>query len=151
MTPQRLPHSRRALATVFSLTILGLVAATLTASAMLLGNDIRRTRQLQSDAQLRQLLLAAATTAVSDVKGWSDGNAGKTWSMTLPTDPRLQSATITIHFAPAPSGMLNLHITAALDNRQAAEDLRFHHSADHWELTDIQLGPVSNVPSKPSP
>ena len=59
---------RRGLATLLAVALLGLVVTSLTAAAVLLRNDARRTRQLQSDAQLRQLLLAGASVPLLILK-----------------------------------------------------------------------------------
>jgi hypothetical protein len=137
----------RGLATVFAVVVLGLVGTSLTAGAILLRNDARRTAAIRADAQLRQLLLAETTVVITDSQGWSHAGApaSKTWSTPLPSDPRLQPATLSVRFDPAPAGMLKLHITATLDSRAAEEDLQLHWAGDHWELTDAQLGPVRSA------
>jgi hypothetical protein len=141
--------SRRALATMFAVFLIGLVATAMTGGALLLRNDVRRAAMLRTDAQLRQLLLGGTAAVIADSQSWAATGTTKesTWQLQLPDDLRRDGNSVSIHFFKAPVGMLKIHMIAVSDNRQSDEELQFDHVGDSWQLADIELGPVSSVPS----
>jgi hypothetical protein len=131
-------QSRRAFATMFAVVLIGLVAAALTASAVLLSNDVRRTATICNNAQLRQLLLAGTTISVVVENNQVGPN-------TIPDELSSQGAFLNIEAMGT-----NVYVTASFRDRQASEILTFRKFIDKWELTDTELGPVSAISPKSS-
>jgi hypothetical protein len=119
-----------AFAAVTAIVLLGLVATTLGAMAMMFAADARRTRDAATEAQLRQLLIAGAASAQQRLeKGPTTFDA----KLTAPADGALQ-------LTAAPDGeAVRVTITATLGPRRQQQTLRFTRAGDKWKLAIVEL------------
>jgi hypothetical protein len=67
-----------------AMVLIGLVVTSLVVVTAAVAADVRRTRQLETDTQLRQLLLAGAADAAAHAKTWGDAPTARSWTLALP-------------------------------------------------------------------
>ena len=128
MTHRRTKNA--AFAAVTAIVLLGLVATTLGALAMMFAADARRTRNAAAEAQLRQLLIAGAASAQQRL---DKGPTPFDIKMAAPADALLQ-------LTAAPDGdALRVIVTAALGPRRQEQTLRFIRAGDKWKLASVEL------------
>lgn len=128
---------RRAfIATVTAVTLMGLASVAFTAIVAATIADVRRTRQLESDAQLRQLLLAGAADAAARAKTWGDTPEPASWELALPQE--LAERGFRVHLVttmPEPASKpdtveVRVQADGAMTGR--SEVLRFTRTAGRW-------------------
>ena len=130
-------RSRRAknsaFAAITAIVLMGLVASTLAAMAMMFAADARRTRNAAADAQLRQLLIAGAADVEQRL---SKGQTTFDIKSTAPADGAIQLT------ASADSdAAVHVIVAATLGPRRQEQTLRFIRagSGDKWKLKAIEL------------
>ena len=123
---------RRGFATVVALTFLMLVGTTLLVLATSFTGDARRTIGATSDAQNRQLLIAAAL--VAQARG-EDLAAGKQITLELPAQLAMDSALVSL------SGKTDeLHIETEYLGRRGSQVLKLTRDGQRWRVTGARLG-----------
>ena len=123
-------HRRRAFAAVTAIVMIGLVASTLAALAVMFAADARRTRAASTEAQLRQLLIAGA----ADVQQRLD--KGETcFDVKLATPAEGQ---VTLK-AVAEADKVEATIVATIRSRAAQQTIRFARDEKRWTLNDVRL------------
>ena len=132
MTRRR--HAKNsAFAAVTAIVLLGLVASTLAAMAMMFAADARRTRNAAADAQLRQLLIAGAADVEQRL---SKGQTTFDTKLAAPTD-----GTIQLTATPDGDAAVRVTVAATLGPRRQDQTLRFTRAAggDQWKLAAVEL------------
>jgi hypothetical protein len=128
MTHQRAKNS--AFAAVTAIVLLGLVASTLAAMAMMFAADARRTRNGAAEAQLRQLLIAGA----ADVQQRLDkGQTSFDVKVIAPAEGNLQLS------AAADGDVIRAVVAASLGRRHSEQTLRFTRDGERWKLAAVEL------------
>jgi hypothetical protein len=127
---------RRGLATVTAIALLGLVAVAMLAVSAAVVGDARRTRYEAADAQVRQLLLAAAADAAERAAAWPADVADDSWQLALPAT-LAQSGGASVKLSLAHAGeTLEVRVDAHYLTHRGGQTLRFRRSAERWELID---------------
>jgi hypothetical protein len=134
---------RRAFATVTAVVLLGLAAAALAALATLFTSDYRRTRDAQTDAQLRQLLIAGAADVSEKAKAWAGNTPDATWDVPVPESLAANGGRITNQAIVGENQTIEVHIKARYLTRISAQTLRYNHKSGPWILTDATLDSVA--------
>jgi hypothetical protein len=119
-----------AFAAVTAIVLLGLVASTLGAMAMMFAADARRTRDAATEAQLRQLLIAGAASAQQRL---DKGPTTFDNKLIVPADGVVQLT------AAADGDAVRVIVTATLGPRRQQQTLRFTRAGDKWKLAGVQL------------
>jgi hypothetical protein len=130
----------RGFATLYAIALLGIVAVALTLLTKQVGYEIRRTKLASDDAQLRQLLLAGAGSALEHAGRWGDAPTSESWEVHLPSSPAANEESLTIVCTPGESGEVNAEITARLNGRTAMQMLRLKRSAQKWTVSEARWG-----------
>jgi hypothetical protein len=131
---------RRGFATIVALFLVGLVTAAIAVGIAGLSADGRRTRASAVDAELRQLLLAAASDAAARSAAWpADGPAGA-WSVSLPPDPALAGFTLGIRVEARSAERATLTVVASGEGRRQQQRLVWTARDGHWRLAAVTLG-----------
>ena len=131
MTRRRAKNS--AFAAVTAIVLLGLVATALASMAMMFAADARRTRAAAADAQLRQLLIAAA----ADVQQRLDkGQSSFDVKLAAPAEANIH---LSAAAAAADNNGVRTVITVQLGPRTAAQTLRFTRDGERWKLAAVEL------------
>ena len=123
---------RNGFAILMAIALLAIVGMAIISVSSVFAAQIRRTRDTQADAQIRQLLLAAAPIASERLGQW-DGNNGQPMMVDLP--PELADCQLSIRFAPGADGDATVDVQASIGKRQGFETLRYAHRGAGWELT----------------
>jgi type II secretory pathway component PulK len=125
----RRPRGFAVTTALFMVAIIGVAAL---AIGQLVATDMRRTLSREIDAQLRELLLAAAVDAPSHLANANQPD----WTMALPSE--LGDAKLQAQRQPTTDGA-TVVITATLAGRRMSEELRFAQSNDSWRLISSEL------------
>lgn len=126
---------RRGIAAVTAIVLLGLVAVALLAVSTAVVADGRRTRAATADAQLRQLLIAAAADAAARSRSWPDRVEPQDWSVALP--PALSGDGTSVKVSAAPSGEgVAVRVEAQHLGRRAGQTLQFRRAGGRWQLRE---------------
>ncbi len=105
-----------------------------------LAADLRRTLDCETDAQLRQLLIAAEIDAPAHLAD----PANEKWVTPLP--PSLAAdGRVEIRRIVSVNGV-NLVVTASARDRSLSEQLQFDRAADGWNLIGADLFPAVGRP-----
>lgn len=131
--------SRGAFATVTAIVLLALAATTLAALAGLFSVDYRRTRDAQTDAQLRQLLIAGAADVSAKAKAWAGNAPDATWDVPVPESLAANGGRVTNQAIVGENQTIEVHIKASYLTRTTAQTLRYRHMGGPWILTDAAL------------
>ena len=119
-----------AFAAVTAIVLLGLVASTLGAMAMMFAADARRTRDAATEAQLRQFLIAGAASAQQRL---DKGPTTFDTKLTAPADGAIQ-------LIASPDGdAVHVIVTATLGPRRQEQTLRFTRAGERWKLASVAL------------
>jgi hypothetical protein len=124
-------HGRRGFAMILAITLIILVGAALAVMGRAVVAEAARTRNEAADAQLRQLLTAAAVTATED------RDLDQNYFVDLP--PQLQQAQASVSIAAKHSqDVATVTIDAKLGSRSASQTLTFKREGDRWVLTEAR-------------
>ena len=126
---------RQGLATVTAIALLGLVAVSLLAVSAAVVGDARRTRYATADAQVRQLLLAAAADAAERSASWPADVAADSWELPVPASLAQGGGSVKLSLAHA-GERLEVRADAHYLRRRGGQTLRFRRAAERWELID---------------
>jgi Tfp pilus assembly protein PilX len=132
-------NSPRGFAMIMALAMLGLAAIMLIVLAQYFAYQQTRTRTVTADAQLSQLLLAAAYDTLAHSRSWPAAPAAQTWKLDLPKTLSTQNARVAINAQPSAPDAVTVNIDASFDNQQAAQTLHLRHSASGWQIASAQL------------
>ncbi len=121
-------NNRRGFATIMAIMLIILVGAILAMLATFFVAEARRTRSEAADAQLRQLLTAAAAMAMSDP------NLDQNYLIEIPA--QLQQAEASVS-ATRSNDVASVVIEAKLGKRKASEVLTFKREGERWVLTGV--------------
>jgi hypothetical protein len=130
--------SRRGVATITAITLLGLVGIALAAMGTLLAADARRTRAAESEAQLRQLLLAGAAASHERLRTSPPDAAEQVWEVPLPAGA---DATLIVRLErdddPA-THRVRVEATAGRGERMAAQVLTYDAASRALRVAEIE-------------
>jgi len=120
---------RHGTAGVVAIVLIGLVGAALVSMTSRFTYDARRTSQLSSEAQLRQLLIAGAQMIPNDPRPDQD----------LPTP--LGTLTI-LSITPSAQGEgIDVELRATLERRRLSQTVHLEKHGDKWTPTSGELAP----------
>ena len=132
--PSLIPR-RRAMATITVVMMLMLVASAAVAMSALFATEARRTHAAKTQAQERQLLLAGAAYAETELA--ARGNAVRNIDVPLP--PSVEG-TLRLHIEPGPtSAEAAVQIQATVAAERARQTLTFTRTAETWRITSATL------------
>ena len=134
MTGTRRP---RGFMTVVAVFMVGLVTAALAVVAAAAASDLRRTRSVIANAQLRQLLLAAGADVASRATAWGDQAPHSSWTMALPAD--LRGYAVQVRVGSADAATAEATVTADGDGLRATQRLTWTRTAGRWHLAAAEL------------
>src|SRR5687768_3150673 len=141
----RLGSSRRGLAALTAIMLIGLVGATLATVAVMFISQHKRTRAEAVETQIRQLLTAGAAMAVHQLD-----QPGGEHALALPAELAAEGAKLVIKTKPA-GDSASVDFEGSLRGRRMMQTLRFERRDGKWKLTDAVLGgdqpPASAQPS----
>jgi type II secretory pathway component PulK len=136
---RRHAHKGRGVATITAVLLTGYLALALAMTASLLAQELRRTNQQRTHAQLRQLLLAGAALAQERL---ADDPASRTQDLapTLPAALVEAGARLTVALRPgdAPDHCLAT-VVAGLGPQDAEERLVLARESGVWMTLDAQI------------
>jgi hypothetical protein len=116
-----------------AIVLIGLVASALAAMAMMFAADARRTRAAAAEAQLRQLLIAAA----ADVQQRLDnGQTSFDVKAAAPGGGEVQVSAM----AEGEGDVINAAVVATIAPRRSSQALRFTRDAQKWKLAAVTIG-----------
>jgi hypothetical protein len=123
---------------VTAIFLLSLVTMTMTVLIAGVSGDARRTQMLSEDAQLRQLSLAGAEVARSQLP--ADARTGRL-PVILPNSLRQNGAalTITIQSGQSPDD-IQLEIEASLPRHRMTNHLHLTRTSGRWQIIAASLG-----------
>jgi hypothetical protein len=128
-----LSQRRRGMATVTAIALLGLAAVAMLAVSAAVAGDARRTRYATADAQLRQLLLAAAADAADRSDSWPADVSAESWQLAIPPTLAQNGASANLSVARAGDGV-EVRVEAHYLKRRGGQTLRFRRTGERWEL-----------------
>ena len=136
--PHRCPmHHRAFVATTTAIALIGLASVALTAVVAATVADVRRTRQLETDAQVRQLLLAGAFDAAEHAKAWGDVPTAQSWELSLPAVLAERGYRVRVSVLPPDEGAkadsIEIRVNAASPSATREQALRFRRRGSGWK------------------
>jgi type II secretory pathway pseudopilin PulG len=131
---------RGGFAMIVVIVLLGLVAAAMASVTTLVVYDARRTRQVRSEAQLREMLLAGAAAAQARAATWSQEAGEQSWSVALPPELAREGAALTVRLVPQGQDELRATVTAQLDERSMRQRLALKREGQAWKVAAAALG-----------
>ena len=129
---------RRGFAMLVAIAMLGLAAAVLVVLARHFAYEVARTRIVTNDAQLSQLLHAAAADAVIRSKDWPADAKSQDWDLQPPEILASQSPRISVALKAVGDQKAEVQIDAQLDSQRAATTLRFTHTDAGWTFASVE-------------
>ena len=124
-------YKQRGFATFTATAMIVLLGMALVAITGVFTADVRRTKMLRSQAQLRQLLLAGAALAPPHL------DAGQT---EIPMPSALHGdASLALTVEPNGNDRRTVHVVARMEERQAEQTLTFQRRGLEWELVGAEL------------
>lgn len=138
---RRTRHGSRGIALLSALWLLAFLSIVLAAVSVALMIDVRRTREAETDAQLRQLLLAGAAEAATRLDDGSMAEDRRV-AITLPEALQDRGAALTLRRERGEGTQTIVAVEAALDGRGASQTLRFTPDGGAWRPTEARLGPT---------
>lgn len=133
------PAKPRGFAMLVALTMLALVAAVLVILARYFAYETFRTRAVGDDAQLSQLLHAAADDVLARSKTWGDVKPAEKWDLRVPGILVERGAGVSVEVRPLEGQNVQVTIDAQLDTLRAAQTLRFSRTGTGWGLSSVEL------------
>jgi len=132
----RYPRNRRRgfVATVTAVTLMALVTISLTAVVAATVADTRRTRQMEIDAQFRQLFRAGAADAAAHAESWGDAPPPQSWALALPDALTEQGFHVQLAIVLTQPGATEVLVNADGPAARRAQTLRFVRSAGEWKI-----------------
>jgi hypothetical protein len=127
---------RRGYTVILAVTMLGLVAVAATMIVHQLGYELQRTRTTYEDAQLRQLLLAAAQDIAAREESSDSVGKGKPRELELPESLKQQGESVSIAVVDAGTPAEGIRIIARFNQREATETLHFDRDAKRWTVLE---------------
>lgn len=131
---------RRGFATIIALVLVALVAAALSAMAVALHMEATRTHTAQTQAALRQLLLAGTADAIERSHAWPATLSATDWSVELPPALPANDVHLTAQFVPRGDADASVRITASIDGQKKEQQIRFHRDMSGWTAQTISPG-----------
>ena len=133
--PSPSPHRRRAMATMTVVMMLMLVGSAAVAMSALFATEARRTHAAKTQAQERQLLLAGAAYAETELA--ARGNASRNIDVPLPSSV---DGTLHLQIGPGPtSADATVQIQATVASQRARQLLTFTRTGETWRITAATL------------
>ena len=139
MTANRRPPKHRGFAMLMALAMLGLVAMLLIFLAHYFAWENKRTRSINADAQLNQLLLAGAQDALAKAKTWQGGPPTEPWKLEVPKSLAEDHATVSLATHSNSPDTTTVTVDAHYDNQQASQTLHLQKATGGWELKSAEL------------
>ena len=130
--PPPVARSRRGSATVVALFLLGLVAAAMAVATTAAVADLRRTRDVATAAQLRQLLLAGGLAVADHARRWPATAPSGGWSVAVPVDGFRLSVSVD------PGGSAAV-VTATGNGHRLEQRLSLASGPGGWRVTAAAL------------
>lgn len=139
MTAPKHPRKNRGFAMLLALAMLGLVAMLLIFLAHYFAWENKRTRSINADAQLNQLLLAGAHDAWAKAKTWQGAPPTEPWKLDLPKALAEDHATVSLASHSDSAENVTVTVDAHYDNQQASQTLHLQHGTGGWGLKSAEL------------
>lgn len=131
---------RRGFAMIIAITMLALAGAAILVITRQFGAEITRTRLSATDAQLRQLLLAAAQDVRDRAREWPPAPAAAQWTIEPATALEQDGAVVSLRSLPLSPTAMQVQIDARIGQRNGGQLLHLIRSPDGWSITDAELG-----------
>ncbi len=131
--------ARSGFATITMLFSLALVGLAVVAIGGLVTLEVRRTRLVREESQLRQLLLAGGLFARQMA---NDSSAAQRATVTPVLPATLRDQTAALRITPLPSAQATqrvIEVHADLGNRHAAQVLTFANGPSGWRAVDARI------------
>lgn len=125
---------------VVAVLMIALIGAAMAAISGVVAADAGRTRDRSRDAQLEQMLLAAAADAPAHLTAQTLVE-GQSWILPLPASLSSLDADLQVHVGPVqPNGPATLVIRATFDGGHAEQTAQFSLVNNTWTLVAAELG-----------
>lgn len=131
---------RGGFAMILALVLLALTAVALTGLTQLSAAEFRRTREVQVEAQLRQMLLAGAADVQQRAARWPAEGVKLAWNLPLPVELNDPSASLSVAVGPESGDRVVVEVVATVDGRSQRQTLVMSREAGRWRATDARLG-----------
>ena len=131
---------RRGFTTILALVLVALVAAALSTMAIALHMEQTRTHMMQTQAAVRQLLLAGTTDALARAPHWPGQFVAVDWSVDLPPELSAKRAKLSGHLEPCGAADAELRLHASIEGQTAEQQILFHHDQNGWNAQSASLG-----------
>lgn len=138
----------RGFATIIAVALIALIGVALAAMAAMARADFARTRQVQADTQIRQLLLAGESAARERLAAGDAG--GKAVTVDLPAVLKDDGTTLTLtltRLAPPAGGggvAARIEVRAEAGGYRRSQTVRYarRDAGAGWSLVAAELGPL---------
>jgi len=130
---------RKGLTIVIAVTMLGLVSMAMVLLTRELGYEFKRTRAVEQEAQLRQLLLAGAADAMAHARQSQTPLSTESWRLELPQSLAGEGGSAEVHLERWGVGM-RVIVDARFQSREQSQTLLFSRENDHWRLMSTAIG-----------
>jgi hypothetical protein len=130
---------RGGFAMIYALIILGLVALAVFAMGSHFAFQVKRTRVVETDAQLHQYLLAGNAFVKAEAENWPEKIDIKSMPLELPKDPSSQDARVAIKLLNSDPGSAKIEIAATARNRNVIEEVSLKFDNGRWHVTGAEL------------
>lgn len=135
----RIRHRAAGIAMITALALLTLVAITLVPLTALTRAQVRYTRHVADEAQLRQMLLAGEQAARATLAQAPEPPA-RQQAVPLPSGLAEAGATLTLGFEELEDDRWRVRVRAALGEDHAQQTLRYRREDQRWQLERTRLG-----------
>jgi hypothetical protein len=129
----------RGFTTVTAVLIMGLVGAVATAMVTMVSADLRRTRGLAEEAQMREMFLAANAQVIEQSQNWAQPPAAAKTSLPLPDSLRAQEASLEMNINPDSGGLVLVTLTARIAKHASRQELTMKRAGEKWQIAAAQL------------
>ena len=132
-------RSRPAFAAATAITLLALVGVVIASLATTFALDAKRTTASAEGAQLRQLLLAGAVSAVDRLNHQQQASPAE-WDVPLPASLVERPASLTVALTFAPDGVsATAKVNASVSGKSARQALTFQRAGEQWKIADAAV------------
>lgn len=132
-------RARSAFAAATAITLLALVGVVIASLATSFALDAKRTAAGADDAQLRQLLLAGAASAVDRLNHQQPTSPAE-WDVPLPSSLVDRQASLNASLSLAAEGdSATAIVNATFSGKTARQTLTFKRSAERWTIADASI------------
>ena len=130
-------HRCAGMAIIIAIAMTAMVGIALLALATRLATEAKMTRYAAQDAQVRQLMLASAATALHELNQTEPPKRGQPQAVQTPADPNGDATSLVLRFEPIDADeSQRVLVDARVGKRHSRQLLRFELQKTKWQLVE---------------